>query len=333
VCVAAVATSALASAPSDRSFETTAKVTGFAAGEYGPELAFASRCGVPRIWIVGRARPIELDSVRACSRSGGTYGLSHAGRVVSWGSHDGDEFSLWLALPSLDTGSFLRSARRIALVRSPSQSGGALLVGEGRGNAVPYAVGNAVNLVSQHTDTGKPFRERIIDLPAPPLWISRTAGVIAIRQADGPVVILRESFPEIRRTYVYRPGVVRAAKLYGTRVVVLRDGRLDWHDYGAAQSRTLRLPQARSYGDGFCGRPPCARAELRLEDLHRDLVVYVLRRQIHVLRLTDGKDVVVRMPGKGPVEAQIEGSGLSYSAGRVISFVPMLQVTKLLNER
>jgi hypothetical protein len=242
-CVATIATSARAFEPSDRSFEATEKVTEFAAGEYGRELAFASSCGAPRIWIVGRARPIALDTARACPRSG-TYGLSHAGRVVSWGSQDGDEFSLWLALRSLETGSFLRSARRVALVRARSQSG-----------------------------------------------------------------------------------------RYGRRVVVLRDGRLDWHDYVPAQTRTLRLPRARSYGDGFCGRPPCTPAELRLEDLHRDLVVYVLHRQIHVLRLSDGKDVVVRTPGKGPVEAQIEGSGLSYSAARIISFVPMPQVTKLLNER
>lgn len=332
-CVAVIATSAGASEPSERSFQPPATVTEFAAGEYGRELAFASSCGAPHLWIVGMPRPTALDVVRPCSRRGAPYGLSHAGRVLSWGRWDVGGFSFWLALPSLETGSFPRRALRLAMVSARDQSGGALLVGEGRGNAVPYAVGRTVYLASQHTETGKPSREQITELSARPLWLSRTAGVIAVRRADGPVVILHESVPGMLRTYEYRPGVVRAAKLYGRRLVVLRDGRLDWHDYVPAQTRTLRLPPARSYGDGFCGRPPCTRAELRLEDLHRDLVVYVLRRQIHVLRLSDGKDVVVRSPGKGPVEAQIEGSGLSYSAGGAISFVPMRQVTKLLNER
>jgi hypothetical protein len=331
-CVAIVATAAGASEPSARSFEATARVTEFAAGEYGRELAFASTCGAPRLWIVGTPRPTALDVIRPCSRGGAPYALSHAGRVLGWGRRDAGGFSFWLALASLDTGSFHRRARRIA-ISAPDQSGGALLVGEGRGNAVPYAVGRTVYLASQDTETGEPFKERIAELPSRPLWLSRTAGVIAVRRADGPVVILEESFRALLRTYDYRPDVVRAAKLYGRRVVVLRDGRLDWHDYVPARTRTLRLPPARSYGDGFCGRPPCTRAELRLEDLHRDLVVYVLRRQIHVLRLTDGKDVVVRTPDKGPVEAQIEGSGLSYSAGRAISFVPMRRVTQLLNER
>lgn len=333
-CVAAIASAARASAPFDGSFEATATVTEFAAGEYSRELAFASECGAPRVWTVGTLRPIVLDATRPCSETGAIYGLSHAGRIVSWGRRGAGGFSFWLALPSLDTGNFPRSANGIAMVRARAPSGEALLVGEGRGNAVPYAVGNAVNLVSQHTDTGKPFRKRIIELPAPPLWLSRSGtGRIAIRLADGGVLILNESFPEIRRTYHYGPGVVRAAKLYGSRLVILRDGRLDWYDAVPAPTRTLRLPRARSYGDGFCGRPPCARAELRLEDLHRDLVVYVLGRQIHILRLTDGKDVVVRTPDEGPVEAQIEGNGLSYSAGRAISFLPMPQVTKLLNER
>jgi hypothetical protein len=275
-----------------------------------------------------------LDTARPCPRSGRTYGLSHAGRIVSWGRQSVDGFSFWLALPSLDTGTFRRSAHRTALVGAAAGSGAALLVGEGRGNGVPYAVGSRLYLAWQDTETGRPGRRRIIELPASPLWLSRSGtGNIAVQLADGRMLILNESFPQTRRSYDYRPGVVRAAKLYGSRLVVLSRGRLEWHDAVSAETRTLRLPRARSYGDGFCGRPPCTRAELRLEDLHRDLVVYILRRQIHVLRLTDGRDVVVRAPDEGPVEAQLEGNGLSYSAGRSIAFVPMSHVTKLLNER
>jgi hypothetical protein len=69
---------------------------------------------------------------------------------------------------------------------------------------------------------------------------------------------------------------------------------------------------------------------LRLEGYRAGIAVYVLGRAVHLLRLSDGRDVPIRAPGPGPVQAQLAPSGLFYSyrsagspgRGRV-AFVPM----------
>ena len=74
----------------------------------------------------------------------------------------------------------------------------------------------------------------------------------------------------------------------------------------------------------------CRPAELRFADQDRGLTLYILGRAIHLRRLSDGKDVVVRVPSKGPVHAQIEPTGLFYSSGNQITFVPRSEIDSLL---
>lgn len=50
-----------------------------------------------------------------------------------------------------------------------------------------------------------------------------------------------------------------------------------------------------------------------LEDMQGDVAVYIAGRRIHLLRLSDGRDVSIRPPGSGDVLAQIESSGLFYA--------------------
>jgi len=60
-------------------------------------------------------------------------------------------------------------------------------------------------------------------------------------------------------------------------------------------------------------------------------------RKVHILRLSDGKDVTYSPPGRGSVDAQIETSGLYYSynyqsghaRGRV-AFMPFAAVLEKL---
>jgi hypothetical protein len=79
-------------------------------------------------------------------------------------------------------------------------------------------------------------------------------------------------------------------------------------------------------------RKPYAR--LRLTDAENGIAVYVLGREIHLLRLSDGAATVVRPPAtRGTVEAQLERSGLFYAyqaadkelPGRV-AFIPYAEV-------
>lgn len=75
---------------------------------------------------------------------------------------------------------------------------------------------------------------------------------------------------------------------------------------------------------------------LRLEDFQSGIAVYVLGRDVHLLRLADRRDVRIRAPGPGPVYAQLEAPGLFYSyrppaspaRGRV-AFMPFASVLAL----
>jgi len=96
------------------------------------------------------------------------------------------------------------------------------------------------------------------------------------------------------------------------------------------------LPASRSAGDDVCADPSgCRLAALRLADYQAGIAVYVVGRAVHLLRLADRRDVTIRVPGLGPVHAQLEPSGLFYSyspatrppRGRV-AFVPLSRLPK-----
>jgi hypothetical protein len=74
----------------------------------------------------------------------------------------------------------------------------------------------------------------------------------------------------------------------------------------------------------------CSLADLRLSDFQGPLVVYIHGRAIHVLRWTDLADVVVRRPATGPVHAELEVTGLSYTSGRRIFFIPRSEIDRRL---
>jgi len=137
------------------------------------------------------------------------------------------------------------------------------------------------------------------------------------------------------------PGAMRAARLDGGVLVVLtRSGNqnslwvVDTNIADGRPSGSLPLPPSTSSGGAVCGDPSgCRLAALRLEDFQSGIAVYVVGRDVHLLRLADKRDVRIRAPGLGPVHAQLEPSGLFYSyrpaaspgRGRV-AFMPMAAV-------
>ena len=50
-----------------------------------------------------------------------------------------------------------------------------------------------------------------------------------------------------------------------------------------------------------------------LVDLQGDIAIYIAGRRIHLLRLSDGRNVSIRPRGSGPVLAAIESAGLYYA--------------------
>jgi Tol biopolymer transport system component len=110
-----------------------------------------------------------------------------------------------------------------------------------------------------------------------------------------------------------RACVLRGVSLSGHRLVVMRPGVLETYSprSGARIKRWGGIPR-----------------QARLVDADAGLAVYVVRRAVHVLRLRDGREDVIRPAGSGPVHAQLEAGGLFYAysfasrpRGRVV-FIP-----------
>jgi Tol biopolymer transport system component len=125
------------------------------------------------------------------------------------------------------------------------------------------------------------------------------------------------------------PLSTQAAQLTGSSLVVLVPGAL--RDYDVTTGTLVRSsPVPAVSSGGFCGVPVffCGTPQLRLEDAAHGLVSYILDGQIHLLRLADGRDVVVH---EGTA-ARFDSAGLAYAyratgdwPGR-IRFVPFDQL-------
>src|SRR5438270_749772 len=103
-----------------------------------------------------------------------------------------------------------------------------------------------------------------------------------------------------------------------------------WSECGPCAQATPVAPRASIFRPESSG---CRPAALRLADYQAGIAVYVVGHGIHLLRLSDKRDVTIAAPGLGPVHVQLEQSGLFYSyrpapsptRGRV-AFMPMAAV-------
>ena len=156
------------------------------------------------------------------------------------------------------------------------------------------------------------------------LVVMRSGDDVAVRALDG-TVLYSGGFAGLRAARI-DAGILLVLTRVGTQTslwtVDVSSGRLNgpWI-----------LPLSRLAGDDVCGDPNgCRLAALRLADYQNGIVVYLAGRAVHLLRLSDRRDVAIRAPGVGPVHAQLEPSGLFYSyspagspgRGR-IAFVPL----------
>ena len=104
------------------------------------------------------------------------------------------------------------------------------------------------------------------------------------------------------RTFDVGGRPVLGAALDGPRLVLLQRRQLAVFDLGSGQRRAMWPVQL-----GF-------RSAAELEDVSGGLAVYVVGAAIHVLRLSDGRDVVIRTPNATePVFARLAPSGLFYA--------------------
>lgn len=319
-------------ARTDLSVVAPAPVSVLAAdGELGQRVAYLSSaanggCGAVGLWKPGR--PVRQLPVRCgpnTSTGRGAYGLSF-GRVLLWATYTGGNFrehTLWRSMREGSPAPTFGRGRPVARVTHNVDSPSPLLVGEGDDPWASYAVGDTAYKLS--TDVRRSWR-----LPGPALGLIAHGPYLTVRRADGPVSVYAHGQQDEMARIDYLRGEVLAVKAHSALIAVLRRGELDIHHAHGLLRKTLRLPAARSYGDDHCGTDSCPLADLRLADLQGSLAVYIHGRAIHVLRVTDRRDVVVRRPAVGPVHVELEATGLSYSAGRRVFFIPRAEIDRLL---
>lgn len=142
---------------------------------------------------------------------------------------------------------------------------------------------------------------------------------VAVQFPDGSVTIYSAGGAVVRSIPV-PSGTLSGFALQGAQLVTIRNGKLELYNVSSG-----KLVKAISVPGGS-----------QLDGLQKGLAVYVARR-VHVLRLSDRKDVTFSLPRANLVDAQIEASGLFYaynnpsghSPGRVV-FVPFARVLKKL---
>src|SRR5262249_8379369 len=160
------------------------------------------------------------------------------------------------------------------------------------------------------------------------------------RTQTGTVRLLSATNGASLAEYPYAPGVARAAALDPCNLVVLRNGFLDVYSLvSSGRPRIVRLPVVATYGaanpapDANGAAPPTRTPWLTLEDVYSGFVVYVVDRRVHLVRVADGKDLVVAVATSGPAHAQVEPSGLFVSSTRRITFTRMAEVRRIFANR
>jgi hypothetical protein len=137
--------------------------------------------------------------------------------------------------------------------------------------------------------------------------VSADSGRLALLRADGSLSVVNASggFPSIYPATLY--GQIVAAELSGSDVVLLTQGTLRHFDATGFLQHTW--PVANVTSGGPCQRLPCPQQMLTLEDAAGGLVAYTLQGEVHVLRLSDGRDVVVAQGTR----ARFVSSGLVFA--------------------
>lgn len=129
------------------------------------------------------------------------------------------------------------------------------------------------------------------------------AGTVAVYEADG--------------TLVRRSPPARSPRLDGDTLVVRKGNSLQSYDVTT----------------GLAGeRWPLRGGKLaRLEDVQSGIAVYYLKKAVHLLRLSDGHDVVIRRAQRGRAFAQLEPPGLFFATRSSVSFLPMATIRAALD--
>jgi hypothetical protein len=311
------------SASGERTLRTATDVTALAAE--GSRAAVATACG-PRVFELVAWSPVRRSVVstapgreRRCygaSTGEGVSALAIAGGRVAWVHFaGGNSRESWLLTATVGRP---RSTARLTGVKIYNTGDG---VGEWVGNLYgdgSLLVFNTWSVCESSPENnscleGTPpgfhiFNENIwrivgrrkrlvLASPDEATVLSVAAGRILVKRADGSLELLRPD-GRVVRAFSFGPKQVHGAVLDASELVVLERSR--WRVYdpvSGEQRKTLRAP---------AGAIPA--------DVERGLLVYIVGRTVHVLRLADRRQTTYETPiGTEDPLAAIEPSGLFYS--------------------
>lgn len=292
-------------------------------------------CGHVFVWSPTRKDVVQAENVASLTQMCNSpefysparlYDVAIAGNRVAWGYHQGNtgqQAELWV--------SSLSGRRTLVSLGKASGIGGgpwASPLGEltGSDGLLVYSTwGEACALsscarsvtkeqsVRRAPDGGCPC-PALRSEPGPFVPFDVDNGRIVVG-GDNALALLDASGAELLSLPVH----AAAASLAGNDLVVLVQGTLRHHDAGTgALLHSWPLPNV-STGER-CATPnlsQCQNPALVLEDSARGLVTYVIGKQVHVLRLDDGADVVV---SPGQTSGFVE-SGLVYANGAKLRLV------------
>jgi Tol biopolymer transport system component len=127
--------------------------------------------------------------------------------------------------------------------------------------------------------------------------ISVDAGRVLVDHEDGTMDILTAD-GNVVHSFSFDPAALRGARLNGNDLVVQTPTAIEITDASTG---------------AFQRRWPLPANNATLTDLQSGLAVLVAGSDIHLLRLTDGQEVVIHTQSTGPVLAQLESAGLYYA--------------------
>ena len=242
----------------------------------------------------GSADEVELDSV-FFTAGGVGYGCDDP--TISYGEDD----RLRIVRPG-------KVALEIAHTRDSEFSGSFLGGLAGDGNAIAFDVG-----VIARTARGdvRVARSRIWEGTGARKTVVRTFGgeTTVVSLDAGRIAVLRDGH-EVSvlspggglRTFAFGRGRLLGAALDGPRLLVLGTTRLTMLDLRSGR-HTATWPVRRGFGPAP-----------ELENAQGNLAAYVVGAAIHILRLSDGREIVIDIPNATePVFARFVANGLFYS--------------------
>ena len=302
VLIAVLAAVPVAAAATTRDRTVAGRVS--AVGLAGTELGYADEyrrgCHEVRRWDVDTRGDVRVAShcFVSSSTGSGIAAVAVTGGRSLWLTYIGGNIREW----SLWTKRGTARAKRIAFQAADVDGPAPIVLGRAWEGSLPYAVGRTIVVLSPNGS-----RRFTVDASDRVVTLSAHSRGFAAVLADGSVLRLSLDGRVLGQTS-YEPGFAQAAVLAAPGLVVETADGLEIYRGGAVQR--IRLPA----GARFLG-------------LSEGIVAYGMGRQLRLLQLGNGNDVLFRTLAPR-FEAQLGRRGIAYASGRTLGFVTWVNVNR-----